>query len=388
MPTASSPPLFSLFALSSNINRRPSHTTTHRAQIIRMPTRFDNKRSLALHVVQLNGKLTVSITTADTLVTRYIFQGSDIEATDQIKDARSSAVGDCIHVRGLEVYLEQVRGFLDLRFQSMSGDMLSFQYKGRKEKDSGEIRSQENDGPSKRVEKDGPAKGGGYASGPIPLHLGKDDEDGIQDKMEVSTMKKKTASDESDESEEDINGEEGESNIGAKKLFPKGIVSVFETFNEPESDDTEDTDLQNTLKRPSDDINHGEHRAYKHIFMEGYRTSPGDDNCEGRLHIDLANHEIFWESCDEFEWGTRLIVDRLNLPACKFSSITIICYIDNVPLPKPHHFGDHTLQLCRVPKRSRVNASVAFSMDHKNEESNIWANNTGTGEVRRYWRSA
>jgi hypothetical protein len=70
--------------------------------------------------------------------------------------------------------------------------------------------------------------------------------------------------------------------------FTNAVATVFQTFNEPR-----DPYRQKRLAEPAAD-----YRAYKHIFIEGYRN--GDDKEEeGRLHVDLAHHVLLRESYDD-----------------------------------------------------------------------------------------
>jgi hypothetical protein len=70
----------------------------------------------------------------------------------------------------------------------------------------------------------------------------------------------------------------------AVQTFTNAVATVFQTFNEPRNPYRQKRQVQ-----PAAD-----YRAYKHIFIEGYRN--GDDKEEeGRLHVYLTHHILIWE---------------------------------------------------------------------------------------------
>jgi hypothetical protein len=88
--------------------------------------------------------------------------------------------------------------------------------------------------------------------------------------------------------------------------FTSAVVTVSQTFNEPR-----DPHRQKRQSEPAAD-----YRAYKHIFIEGYRNGDGKEE-EGRLHVDLAHDIILRESYDDYEGVAKLALDRLDLPRCE-----------------------------------------------------------------------
>lgn len=88
--------------------------------------------------------------------------------------------------------------------------------------------------------------------------------------------------------------------------FTSAIATIFQTFNEPRDPYRQ--------KRQAETA--ADYRAYKHIFIEGYRNGDGKEE-EGRLHVDLNHHVLLWKSYDDYEGGAKLTLDRLDLPRCK-----------------------------------------------------------------------
>ncbi|KAF2691641.1 hypothetical protein K458DRAFT_381487 [Lentithecium fluviatile CBS 122367] len=240
-----------------------------------MPIRFDNRTGLCLHIVKLDGKLSIRFTSDSAMAANYTFEGTDLEETGQITT---------------QLKMERRASLPSLKAHKLQATPADGQY--------------------------------------------------IFPFLIIHTV---------DSTDQDP------------------VFSIFATFNEHSS---------NPLKRPAEN-EAGDYRAYKHVFVEGYRTGPGDDhNEEGRLHIDLAHHEMIWESYDDFEGGTRVTLDRLSLPAC---------VVENVPLETAHFFSDNSLHLCCAYKRNYASNSISFSMGYSRKDNRVFVNNTGTGAERFYF---
>jgi hypothetical protein len=96
-----------------------------------MPTRFNNENGFGVHIVKLNGNLSVRFTPNNALIANYTFQGSDTVDTEKMTTAHQKASGEPLLLRDLELYLEQVQGMLDLRFEGARGDVITFKYDGQ-----------------------------------------------------------------------------------------------------------------------------------------------------------------------------------------------------------------------------------------------------------------
>jgi hypothetical protein len=104
---------------------------------------------------------------------------------------------------------------------------------------------------------------------------------------------------------------EGKPNVHAEaQTFTNAVTIILQTFNKPRDPYRQ--------KRKAESGSAVDYRAYRHIFIEGYRN--GDDSGEEeRLHVDLVYRVLLWESYDGYEGGERLTFDRLDLPRCKCS---------------------------------------------------------------------
>ncbi|KAF2254707.1 hypothetical protein BU26DRAFT_143854 [Trematosphaeria pertusa] len=285
-----------------------------------MPTRFNNNKGLALQILKLNGQLGIHFTSNDNSpAADYTFQDSELEDTGEMKAARQIAFGLSLRSQGLELYLEEANGIVDLKFEGASGGLLSVEHDGR-----------------------------AYEQGLEAVQTGVDYMGFARVKQEPKTTPAAGITEPSDDPS------------------PAGTLEVFTSFNEPATASTSNESKE--VACPG-----APYHAYKHIYLEGYRTGPGSDyNEEGRLHIDLSRHKLIWESCDEYEGGTRITLECFDLPACA---------VENLPLKNAHFFGDHSLKLCYGDGR----AEVAFAMDYCEKECKVFGNNVGTGNARFYF---
>jgi hypothetical protein len=87
-----------------------------------MPVRFDNRDGLKLHIIQLNGTLSVRFTSKAHRLTEQVFQGTDAGTTEQTNAAHETAIGELLLLQGLEMYVEQVQGHLRMSFESEVGN--------------------------------------------------------------------------------------------------------------------------------------------------------------------------------------------------------------------------------------------------------------------------
>ncbi|PZC92418.1 hypothetical protein A1F95_08043 [Pyrenophora tritici-repentis] len=76
--------------------------------------------------------------------------------------------------------------------------------------------------------------------------------------------------------------------------FTTAVTMIFDKFNES----YDASHLKREASPPTD------HKAYTHIYIEGYRNAEEDGGGqEGRLHIDLLNHVLIWESYNAYNQG-------------------------------------------------------------------------------------
>ncbi|KAH4945432.1 hypothetical protein HBI23_027330 [Parastagonospora nodorum] len=374
-----------------------------------MVRRIDDN-GLVLSIVKLNGKLELHFVSDDTFSAQYTLYGTDIEDTVEMDHAREAAAGQPVVSLGLEMFIENAQGFLDVRFEGAVGSMLAFQYDGR----DGEDPSGYDDTAILRLEPPPGIAAGAISNLRAPLQgdgplLGGQEARGARDDAKVQSLRQGTRSAQVQTMETlvthsgvqtkrkrivntgaqdataprpprkmsafmppnvDIPGMQQststETNSTWKRLTPStevphtftnAVATVFQTFNEPR-----DPYCQKRLAEPAAD-----YRAYKHIFIEGYRN--GDDKEEeGRLHVDLAHHVLLWESYDDYDRGAKLTLDRLDLPRCE---------VVHKHLEHAHYFGDHTIQL------SQNNSDCTFfCMDYKIYETRIYGNIVGNGDER------
>jgi hypothetical protein len=95
-----------------------------------MPRRIDDN-GLVLSLVKLNGRLELRFTPDSTFSAQYTLHGTDIDDTIDMGYARESAAGQPVVSLGLEMFVENAPGFLEVRFEGAIGSTLAFQYDGR-----------------------------------------------------------------------------------------------------------------------------------------------------------------------------------------------------------------------------------------------------------------
>ncbi|KAF2031312.1 hypothetical protein EK21DRAFT_99859 [Setomelanomma holmii] len=322
-----------------------------------MAQRIDSN-GLSLSLVKLNGKLELRFTVDKTFVVQYTFRRSDIDDTVEIEYAREAASGQSIVSLGLEMFLEDVHGFLEVRFDGAFGSTLAFQYDGRNFEDLPTYQEIPQAGPSAAA--DIATGNPGLSRTQLPvnealLNMHDFQEWGITMRdAKIQTVSQATRSakiqttapfvkhagvqirakcmigtgvqtstksvsleeeldlfpnvvdlTEHDETIPIMNYPEDKFTTvaGSAHTFTNAVATVFQTFNEPR-----DPYRQKRQAEPAAD-----YRAYKHIFIEGYRNGDEKEE-EGRLQVDLVHHVLLWESYNEYEDGAKLTLDRLDLP--------------------------------------------------------------------------
>ncbi|KAF2823348.1 hypothetical protein CC86DRAFT_66335 [Ophiobolus disseminans] len=369
-----------------------------------MVRRIDSN-GLSLNLVKLNGKLELRFTFDNTFTAQYTFHGTDIDDTVEMEYAREAAAGQPVVSLGLEMFLENVDGYLEVRFDGAIGSTLSFPYDDRDFDDlptfhenlqPGPLASSSNPSASAapiipfltmqevqqmrattrdaKIQTTNQETRNAKTQTIAPLMLNAS----IQTKTVriasttdqtiattgISKRKAKLFPTIVDLTEQDeltpvakMSPPEHPTQPEVAHTFTNAVSTIFQTFNE-----TRDPYRQKRQAEPAAD-----YRAYKHIFIEGYRNGDGKEE-EGRLHVGLAHHVLLWESYDDYEGGAKLTLDRLDVPGCEVS---------HKCLKTVHYFGDHTLQLYQRKARN-----VIFSMDYKGKETKIYGNNMGNGDER------
>jgi hypothetical protein len=318
-----------------------------------------NSNGLCLSTVKLNGTLELRFTTDTSFGIQHIMHGMDMEDNLETEEACEAATGIPIVSLGLEMFLEGVDGVLEVRFEGDKDRMLALQYDGC---DSEDIVTQD--------EKIRPG-----LSGKLDGFLGRLGPPGAQLKVVGAThgsqttlsttrdlkilaisrkirsakprtigalvhqasvqtqstsmfgagVQPETTADSPtkekilffpfmDLTEQDnltllpegmVQGHiSHESKVS--NTFTKAVATIFQTSNEPRD-----------LYRPKRQAEPAaDYRTYKHIFIEGYRNGDGKEE-EGRLHVHFHHHVLLWESYEDYEGGTKLTLDRLNLARCK-----------------------------------------------------------------------
>jgi hypothetical protein len=295
---------------------------------------------LNLSVIKLNGRLDLRFSTDVTYTAQYSLQGTDTEDTMQMEYVRESAAGQPVISLGLEMFLEDVDGFLEVRFEGLVGSTLAFEFDGREFRevegldeplpgnistddaiaDSSIARKSTRDAKMQTLD-----QGTRHArTQTVPATV---TDQGIQTKPKcmVSIGIQAPANINPVEQtsqlfpnivdliEQDVLApfikkelrSPSQEKLAVAHTFTNAVETVFQTFNEPRD--------PYRLKRQAEPA--ANYRAYKHIFIEGYRNGDGKDE-EGRLHVDLVHHVLLWESYDDYEGGARLTLDRLDLPRC------------------------------------------------------------------------
>lgn len=319
--------------------------------------RLIDSNGLRLNLVKLNGKLELRFVKSANFTAHYTCHGTDIEDTVEMGHAREAAAGQPVVSLGLEMFMEDVEGYLEVRFESAVGSTLSFQYDGRGY-----------DVPLPDPAPQSAFSGSISRSTSTAMTLGAL---GFQE-LPATTRSVKTQT-----MEPDIKNARTQTSAlcvtsmgvqtKAKRMVSKGVqvsikkiapnskrtplptivdltdhddlmptftpavqvplqhpteavytftsavATVFRTFNEP----------RDPYRKKRQDEPAADYRAYKHIFIEGYRN--GDDREEERrLHIDLIHHVLLWESYDDYEGGAKLTLDRFDLPRCTYSGLTFL----------------------------------------------------------------
>jgi hypothetical protein len=285
---------------------------------------------LGVNLIKLNGRLELRFA-ADALHTvHYTIHGADTDDTTPMEHAREAAYGQPVMSLGLEMYLEEVNGILELTFQGSVGSTLAFKYDGRQaggmlglgddiemdpderravnlvhgvhdagemvgsakasthpQKEVGTVRNATRDAqvqtlsPPMRNARTQTLK-------PLITHVG------IQTRVRrtVSIGVQVAADQEMNQLAPDIvyftepnsaatNGKRHGDIEEGTHTFTSAVATVFQSFNEPRD--------PYRVKRQAKPA--AEYRAYKHIFIEGYRNENDKDE-EGRLHIDLSHHVL------------------------------------------------------------------------------------------------
>jgi hypothetical protein len=317
-----------------------------------MVRRIDNN-GLVLSLVKLNGKLELHFTVDATFTAQYTIHGTDLEDTVEMEYAREAATGQPVVSIGLEMFMEDVGGLLEVRFDGAIGSSLSFRYDGR---DSGDIhtfdgplaieppatlgclqaqpssdallvgtqyfqRVTTRDAKSQTIEQETRNVKTQTVGTPVQ-HAGVQTKTRRVVNRSTQATSKTTAPKEEarlfptvvDLTEQNISSPSpsrahhalSRTTPEVAPTFTNAVATVFQTFNEPR-----DPYRQKRQAEPAAD-----YRAYKHIFIEGYRNGDGKEE-EGRLHVDLAHHVLLWESYDDYEGGAKLTLDRFDLPRCK-----------------------------------------------------------------------
>jgi hypothetical protein len=303
--------------------------------------RLIDSNDLRLNLVKLNGKLELRFAKDASFTAQYPCHGTNVEDTVEMEYAREAAAGQPVVSLGLEMFTENVEGYLEVRYEGVVGSTLSIHYDGRDFDDFPTVDEALQTGPHAAARGSQTHTSSNVLSFGAPCFQQRQATTrdvkvqttspdtrnarmktvgapvanvGVQTKtkgmisrsMQVS-MAKIISKSEANFSQTIVDLTNHDELIpasslavqgpaqrppGAVQTFTDAVATVFQTFNEPQ-----DPYRKKRQAEPAAD-----YRAYKHIFFEGYRN--GDDKEEeGRLHIDLAHHILLWGSYDDCEGG-------------------------------------------------------------------------------------
>ena len=370
-----------------------------------MVRRIDDN-GLVLSLVKLNGKLELNFVSDSTFSAQYTLYGTDVEDTVNMDHAREAAAGQPVVSLGLEMFVESAEGYLDVRFEGAVGSMLAFRYDGRNDGDSSD------DTAILRLEPPPGIAAGAMGNLRTPLssnrslHGSQEDRDAPHDTRDakaqtlqrgtrnagmqtmatlvthsvVQSKRKRIVNTGTHDAfalkaprkmsalmppNVDLRGTQQyvppvtngtqtlPTSAEVAHTFTNAVATVFQTFNEPR-----DPYRQKRLAEPGAD-----YRAYKHIFIEGYRNGDNKEE-EGRLHIDLAHHVLLWESFDDYEGGAKLTLDRLDLPRCKALPFSCIIISTNTTQAKSFTsvWSTHTTLVITPSNYVRTGLTTRFSV--------------------------
>jgi hypothetical protein len=322
-----------------------------------------NSDGLCLSIVKLNGTLELRFTTDTSFGVQDVIPGTDFNETVETGEAREAASGQPIVSLGLEMFLEGVDGVLEVHFKGDKSSMLAFQYDGSGSDD--QLRKMRISGPD--FLEDWAISLGNFLGrmGPpdtqstaVSAAQGSQTTLSSTRDVKVQTVTRRTRSPKTQSMVHLVRHASvqtqstgmlcarvqptvmTDSPIKERILFPLFVdlteqddptwppESMNQEHNSPESDETHT--ITNAVaaifqtfneardpyrpKRQADPS--ADYRAYKHIFIEGYRNGDGKDE-EGRLHVDPHHHILLWKSLDDYKGGAKLTLDRLNLPRCE-----------------------------------------------------------------------
>jgi hypothetical protein len=83
--------------------------------------RLINSNGLRLNLVKLNGKLELLFAKDASFTAQYTCHGTDIEDTVEMEYAREAAAGQLVVFLGLEMFMENVEGCLEIRYEGVVG---------------------------------------------------------------------------------------------------------------------------------------------------------------------------------------------------------------------------------------------------------------------------
>jgi hypothetical protein len=321
---------------------------------------------LDVNLIKLNGRLELRFATDATHIVHHTIHGADTDDTVQVDHAREAAYGQPVMSLGLEMYLEEVEGILELTFEGIVGSTLASKHDGRQTGDMNNVEIvpensigvtllhggigademagsakasrhlQEQAGMVRNATRDAKVQTLSLSIRnakmqtlePIVIHtdvqtrVRRTANTGVQANASTNTPSGGTTAQLFPEVVNLTGASNAITNTRKRRgstisgeeahTFTAAVATVFQSFNEPRD--------PYRVKRQAEPA--ADYRAYKHIFIEGYR-SEDDKGEEGRLHIDLNHHVLIWETYDDCETGARLTLDRLKLPRCKFPCLTI-----------------------------------------------------------------
>ncbi|EDU50345.1 conserved hypothetical protein [Pyrenophora tritici-repentis Pt-1C-BFP] len=298
---------------------------------------------LGVNLLKLHGTLELRFTADATYTVFHKLQCEDTVDTEQIEQDR------------LEMYLEKVDGILDVTYRGEGGSKLSFRHDGRVVGTYGVDNGVKTGKQNKKrhaTQEDTKTQTLGkktrsitmQTSTPLTTHIG------TQTRLPIkATYLDKIAAD--------------------TPTFTTAVTMIFDKFNES----YDASHLKREASPPTD------HKAYTHIYIEGYRNAEEDGGGqEGRLHIDLLNHVLIWESYNAYNQGVCVTLDRLEFPKCLYK---ILAYgvVGYRKLESIHCFGDYQLFLCLPKSRHGV-----FTMDYESLEAKIFGTTAESGNDRYY----